>query len=125
MHSTSGNEFWSPLLEKAYAKYDIFTPYSPHSPPHLFALEGIQELIAWFYGRLAGCYESLSGGLQAEALTDFTGGVCERFNFREELPSNMFKIMLKAHNRGALMGASIDVNKLTKLDKRVSYELHV
>ena len=58
--------------------------------------------------RLAGCYEALSGGLQAEGLTDFTGGVCERYNFREELPSNMFSIMHRAHRRGALMGISID-----------------
>lgn len=61
--------------------------------------------------RLAGCYESLSGGLQAEALTDFTGGVCERYNFRNELPSDMFAIMHRAARRGALMGCSIDVSK--------------
>ena len=70
--------------------------------------------------RLAGCYESLSGGLQAEALTDFTGGVCERYNFRDDLPSNMFKIMLRAHKRGALMGCSIDVCGIATAIKQVS-----
>ena len=62
--------------------------------------------------RLAGCYESLSGGLQAEGLTDFTGGVCERYNFRDELPSDMFNVMRRARRRGALMGCSIDVRTL-------------
>jgi len=59
---------------------------------------------------LCGCYENLSGGLASEAMTDFTGGVTEQFNFREELPDNMFQIMLKANERKSLMGCSIDVS---------------
>ena len=58
------------------------------------------------------CYETLSGGLTSEAMTDFTGGVVEKFNFREELPSNMFAIMLKACERGSLLGCSIDVGQV-------------
>ncbi len=63
--------------------------------------------------RLAGCYEALSGGLTSEALTDFTGGLTERFNFANELPDNMFEIMYKAKKKGSLMGCSIDVSHHT------------
>ena len=63
--------------------------------------------------RLGGCYEALSGGLTSEGMEDFSGGVVERFNFREELPDNMFSILLKAWKKGALMGCSIDVSHIT------------
>ena len=64
----------------------------------------------FFFVRLCGCYEALSGGLASEAMTDFTGGVAERFNFREEVPENMFRILTKAKHRHSLMGCSIDVS---------------
>ena len=60
--------------------------------------------------RLCGCYEALSGGLTSEALTDFTGGLVERYNFHEDTPDNMFQILLKGRERGSLMGCSIDVS---------------
>ncbi len=60
--------------------------------------------------RLIGCYEALTGGLSSEAMTDFTGGVVERFNFQSDLPSNMFKIMRKAQDRQSMMTCSIDVS---------------
>jgi len=59
--------------------------------------------------RLHGSYESLSGGLTSEALTDFTGGVVTRFELRDNAPCNLLQIMMKAHDRGSLMGCSIDV----------------
>ena len=65
--------------------------------------------------RLHGCYEALSGGLTSEAMTDFTGGLVEKFNFKEELPDNMAQIMLKAKQRGSLMGCSIDVSLLLEV----------
>ncbi|KAK2177398.1 hypothetical protein NP493_599g02062 [Ridgeia piscesae] len=79
MHSDDKNEFWSALLEKAYAK-------------------------------LNGSYESLSGGLTSEALTDFTGGVVERFQLKEQTPDDLYKRMVKAFTKGALMGCSIDAS---------------
>ena len=60
--------------------------------------------------RLNGSYECLSGGLTSEALTDFTGGVVERFQLRDETPDDLFKSMLRAFNKGALMGCSINVS---------------
>ena len=62
------------------------------------------------YFRLNGCYEALSGGLVSEALTDFTGGLTERFNFANQLPDNMFDILYRAKRKGSLMGRSIDVS---------------
>ncbi|CAH1777842.1 unnamed protein product [Owenia fusiformis] len=79
MHSEERNEFWTPLLEKAYAK-------------------------------LNGCYESLSGGLTCEAMTDFTGGVVELVDMANDCPDNLFKVMLRAYEKGSIMGCSINAN---------------
>ena len=85
------NKFWSALLEKAYAK-------------------------------IHGSYGALRHGRTEESFTDFSGGIVETFCFskypflsfclsfflsRYRIPDNLFEIMFKADQKGALMSCSV------------------
>ncbi|NXX62624.1 CAN1 protein, partial [Scopus umbretta] len=104
VHSAEGTEFWSALLEKAYAKYTL-APFplfvlgrNPPKPPQIFLP----------LTRVNGCYEALSGGSTSEGFEDFTGGVTEWYDLRKP-PGDLYQIILKALERGSLLGCSIDI----------------
>uniref|UniRef100_A0A673YZX9 Calpain 5 n=1 Tax=Salmo trutta TaxID=8032 RepID=A0A673YZX9_SALTR len=95
-HSNDSNEFWSALAEKAYAK-------------------------------MYGCYEALDGGNTADALVDFTGGVSEPLDLLEEglstdkeKRSTLFDRVLKVHNRGGLISASIRAASSAEMEARLA-----
>ncbi|KAL3311302.1 hypothetical protein Ciccas_010117, partial [Cichlidogyrus casuarinus] len=74
MHSSDAGEFWSPLLEKAYAK-------------------------------LRCGYAKLEGGVQAEAMEDFTGGLCETIDLKNP-PPTLLEDMCIYNDTATMMGVS-------------------
>ncbi|XP_023386799.1 calpain-2 catalytic subunit [Pteropus vampyrus] len=62
----------------------------------------------FLFCRINGCYEALSGGATTEGFEDFTGGIAEWYELRKA-PSNLFRIIQKALQKGSLLGCSIDI----------------
>ncbi|XP_072527901.1 calpain-2 catalytic subunit-like [Salminus brasiliensis] len=91
VHSEEGSEFWSALLEKAYAKVN-------------------------------GSYEALSGGSTTEGFEDFTGGIAETYELRKA-PADLFQIIQKALESGALLGCSIDITSAADSEAITSQKL--
>ena len=83
--------------------------------PSLVLLQSDSGTSVWC--RLAGCYESLSGGLTGDALVDFTGGVNEAIDIREggyqtdEVKQvDLFEKLHHAHTHKSLISCSIAVS---------------
>ena len=80
-HCQDPNEFWVPLLEKAYAK-------------------------------LHGSYQKLHGGAMNIGLVDLTGGIAEKFNFKDPataeliMTGQLWKMMKRFQASAFLMGCS-------------------
>lgn len=131
VHSAECTEFWSALLEKAYAKW-VFPRWAggwvsgrarhragwregslscrwPCSCWVAGQQQSVTSLSPHVPFRLNGCYESLSGGSTTEGFEDFTGGVAEMYDLKRP-PRNMGHIIRKALERGSLLGCSIDVS---------------
>ncbi|KAK1785148.1 hypothetical protein P4O66_018569, partial [Electrophorus voltai] len=101
-HSNDKNEFWSALVEKAYAKQVNRRPL------------------------VYGCYEALDGGNTADALVDFTGGVSEpvellegHYGQDEEARNQLFERVLKVHQRGGLISCSIRATSQADMEARL------
>lgn len=83
------------------------------------------SLLEKAYAKLNGSYEALERGNIADALVDFTGGVCESTNlqetgFTEDEEGRLvyFKAMEKAKSEGSLVGASITVKNNADMERR-------
>eukprot|EP01135_Chromosphaera_perkinsii_P011000 Nk52_evm34s2309 gene=Nk52_evmTU34s2309 len=100
-HSKTDHEFWSSLLEKAYAK-------------------------------LAGNYHNLISGRTSDALTDFTGGVCEELQLGEFLQplegedekemmrrkAYFFQDLVFAKHKSSILTTSISIESEGDIEKR-------
>ena len=55
------------------------------------------------YAKLNGSYQAIDGGWPSRSLTDLTGGISEEYHLAKRNPDDIFKIMLKAQKKSALM----------------------
>ena len=114
LQSHERNEFWSALLEKAYAKYNSFAICRMSREIDCGSMKT----------RLHGSYEALKGGTTSEAMEDFTGGLSELYELNNA-PQNLFKIMLKAHERSSLMSCAIEVGLIKQAWKTNAVKCYI
>ncbi|XP_051512469.1 calpain-5-like [Myxocyprinus asiaticus] len=94
-HSNDSNEFWSALVEKAYAK--MYGCYE--------ALDG---------GNTADALVDFTGGV-TEPMDLLEG----KFNQEEEARNQLFERVLKVHNRGGLISCSIRATNQADMEARL------
>ncbi|KAM8904399.1 LOW QUALITY PROTEIN: calpain-12 [Spinachia spinachia] len=91
-YSDTRNEYWSALVEKAYAR-------QKHSfSPHLR------------------CYGSLKGGHISEGLEDFTGGIAS-LQVSSRSPQVLWRSLTAALSRGSLLSCFIQARSNTEIGK--------
>lgn len=97
---------WSPLLEKAYAKWEK-NEFS-HFEEKIFDVEN----------RLCGSYEAMEGGFTTDALIDMTGGIEEAFELNstatagsKEFQEQIKTVLRQAYYRQSMIGCSITVRR--------------
>ncbi|CAF3351821.1 unnamed protein product [Rotaria socialis] len=75
------------------------------------------SLLEKAYAKLNGNYTNLGGGLPVNALTDFTGGIEQRFEFKSNLsvthlrPDDLFDFIKSCIDYGSLIACSINADK--------------
>ncbi|CAF0990515.1 unnamed protein product [Adineta ricciae] len=75
------------------------------------------SLLEKAYAKLNGCYTNLAGGLPVNALTDFTGGIEQRFEFKTNISQTnlrseeLFDFIRSCIDYGSLIACSINADR--------------
>lgn len=126
-YSHTRNEYWSALVEKAYAKsvattsicFWVVMSENTHSFPVCFLcnysdlMENIQSpeiIFSPFICRLVGCYGSLKGGNISEGMEDFTGGIAYSMQVSSRTPRVLWRSLTAALSQGSLLSCFIQVH---------------
>ena len=96
---------------------DTFIPFNPTGKHPLYAhcqdpSEFWVPLLEKAYAKLHGSYQKLHGGAMNIGLVDLTGGIAEKFNFKDPDTAEMiatgqlWKMVKRFHSSGFLLGCS-------------------
>lgn len=129
-YSHTRNEFWSALVEKAYAKSVATTGICfwvvTSDITHCFS---VCVLLQWYHKntqppeitfsppscRLIGSYGSLKGGNISEGMEDFTGGIAYSLPVSSRSPRVLWRVLTGALSRGSLLSCFIQVHTNLKM----------
>ena len=98
-----------------YGKWEevVVDDYLPTKNGRLFLIQSDDSNEFWSalfekaYAKIHGSYGAIHGGWVRDSFTDISGGILETFDLKSK-PDNLFEIMFKADQKGALMSCSTD-----------------
>ena len=107
-----------------YGKWEevVVDDYLPTKNGRLFLNESDDSNEFWpalfekAYAKIHGSYGAIDGGWARDSFTDFSGGILEIFKLKS-IPDNLFEIMFKADQKGALMSCSTPGKDEGKTDR--------
>ncbi|KAI4892155.1 hypothetical protein NFI96_026123, partial [Prochilodus magdalenae] len=102
-YSRTNNEFWSALVEKAYAK----------SVPAYVCMTVCVKVSEKL--RLIGSYGSLKGGNISEGMEDFTGGIAYTRPVSSRTPPVLWRTLTAALSRGSLLSCFIQAKSVKEI----------